>query len=721
MTQLPRTKPPPNLTPAVLVASPTRSQPVPNASGTLAVYTELFPATEDTPIAKGGIWVLDLNSTRSWPIPRTPSARFPQWLGRSDQVIWLEACPDGHTRFVVADARLRGERYVAGTVAGPVWDLRTTRVVNMGDPADDVDDDLGFAIVGEVDGDGRLFNPLEGGRSLKDTAGGPGICHRPGHVHCRQEMGHRRIVIWFGSLVRPPTDSPRGRYTIPRVTNLMAYFDLGNVSLQSQSDEKGQEIRPDFVISSWVILFTAQDPEVDSATHTVSSCYICPMLDWSGLLVPGDYYKAFRHRGLGGACSSPAVSNRGQVGFLAQKQDGFAADKNRIIIVTDNQRGLYEEIFASADGKGQWDLSPSRVSFAADGRLLLSVEEKGRKVLYQLDPVDGATPADLKRIAPSASSAKSVVYATPLGDSPLRFLLTCESFVQPPQFILHDLVAGAIAEFPLDNPRFGLSKDQIKEVWFLSANNRKIHAWVIKPLFFNPEHKYPLAYFIQDSQHGSWSSIWSTSTTTSPNLAFFAEQGYVVVAPNITGSIGYGEDFVNGTQHSPTDTAYQDLHHGFKYIQNELPYIDSRRAVALGCGYGGYMVNWIQGHDLGRRFRALVSCNGIFSIMTYLSADVQHPVFHELGGPPWLAAEEWRRADPARHLHNWKTPQMVIYDPVDVQIRVSDALAAVKTLRLREVECEFLDLEASWGHMNRPERQVLFYYTLLNWMARYTK
>ncbi|KAL4972601.1 Alpha/Beta hydrolase protein [Aspergillus desertorum] len=706
MTQLPRTKPPPNLTAAALVALPTRSQPVPNAPGTLAVYTELLPATEDTPIAHGGIWILDLNSPRSWPIPGTPSARFPQWLGRSDQVIWLEACPDGHTRFVVADARLRGERYVAGTVAGPVWDLRTTRVVNIGDPADDVDDDLGFAVVGEVDGDGRIRLVAQ---------------HRPGHVHCRQEMGHRRIVIWFGSLVRPPTDPPRGRCTIPRVTNLMAYFDLGNVSLQSQYGKKGQEICPDFAISSWVILFTAQDPEVDSATHTVSSCYICPMHDWSGLLVPDDFHKAFRHRGLRGACSSLAVSNRGQVGFLAQKQDGFAADKNRIILVTDNQRGLYEEIFASADGKGQWDLSPSHVSFAADGRLLLSVEEEGWKVLYQLDPVDAATPADLKRIAPSALSAKSIVYATPLGDSPSRLLLTCESFVQPPEFILHDLVAGPISKLRLDNPRFGLSKDQVKEVWFTSANNRKIHAWVIKPSFFKPKHKYPLACFIQDHQHGSWSSIWSTSASTSPNLAFFAEHGYVVVAPNITGSIGYGEDFVNGTQHSPTDTAYQDLHHGFKYIQNELPYIDSRRAVALGCGYGGYMVNWIQGHDLGRQFRALVSCNGILNIMTYLSADMQHPVFRELGGPPWLAAEEWRRADPARHLHNWKTPQMVIYDPVDAQVRVSDALAAVKTLRLREVECEFLDLEASWGYINQPERQVLFYHTVLDWMARYTK
>jgi dipeptidyl aminopeptidase/acylaminoacyl peptidase len=36
------------------------------------------------------------------------------------------------------------------------------------------------------------------------------------------------------------------------------------------------------------------------------------------------------------------------------------------------------------------------------------------------------------------------------------------------------------------------------------------------------------------------------------------------------------------------------------------PFLDADRAVALGASYGGYMVNWIQGHDFGRRFKALV-------------------------------------------------------------------------------------------------------------------
>ncbi|KAL4771216.1 hypothetical protein BDW60DRAFT_208467 [Aspergillus nidulans var. acristatus] len=225
---------------SALVASPFRSLPVLNASGTVAMYTQHVPATghEQTSALQRAIWVLDLNSVRSWPIPDTHSARNPQWLGHGDQVIWLEACTNGHTRFVVADGRLRGDRYVAGSVAGPVWDLRTTGVVNMADPGDDTDDDLGFFVVGQVDEGGRLFNPFQD--QSPEVGGGLTRVHFRGRSQDSPEgNGQPRTVIWFGSLVRPLTqrDALSGRYTIPRVTNLMAYFNLGNVSVNSMPNE----------------------------------------------------------------------------------------------------------------------------------------------------------------------------------------------------------------------------------------------------------------------------------------------------------------------------------------------------------------------------------------------------------------------------------------------------------------------------------------------------
>lgn len=47
---------------------------------------------------------------------------------------------------------------------------------------------------------------------------------------------------------------------------------------------------------------------------------------------------------------------------------------------------------------------------------------------------------------------------------------------------------------------------------------------------------------------------------------------------------------------------------GFEYAIKTYPFLDEDRAVALGASYGGYMVNWIQGQDFGRKFKALVGC-----------------------------------------------------------------------------------------------------------------
>lgn len=50
----------------------------------------------------------------------------------------------------------------------------------------------------------------------------------------------------------------------------------------------------------------------------------------------------------------------------------------------------------------------------------------------------------------------------------------------------------------------------------------------------------------------------------------------------------------------------------WEYINDNIPYIDTENGVAAGASFGGFMANWIQGKDLGREFKALVSHDGTF-------------------------------------------------------------------------------------------------------------
>lgn len=150
---------------------------------------------------------------------------------------------------------------------------------------------------------------------------------------------------------------------------------------------------------------------------------------------------------------------------------------------------------------------------------------------------------------------------------------------------------------------FGLHQSQIDEFWYTGAGDYKVHAWVVRPSNFDKSKKYPLAYLIHGGPQGAWNEGWSTRW----NPAIFAEQGYVVVTPNPTGSTGYGMAFQNGIRNEWGGRPYQDLVKGFTYIEENLSYVDISRSVALGASYGGFMMNWIQGQPLGRKFKALVT------------------------------------------------------------------------------------------------------------------
>lgn len=189
---------------------------------------------------------------------------------------------------------------------------------------------------------------------------------------------------------------------------------------------------------------------------------------------------------------------------------------------------------------------------------------------------------------------------------------------------------------------------------------------MVKPSTFDPSKKYPLAYLIHGGPQGAWNDQWSTRW----NPAVFAEQGYVVITPNPTGSTGYGQAFTDAIKESWGGRPYEDLVAGFEYIKSNLSYVDTDRAVALGASYGGYMMNWMQGHALGKEFKALMCHDGVFSIANQMSSDEQYFPNHDLGGPYYKAMKTWDKWDPSRFVGEWETPMLVIHNALDYRLPI---------------------------------------------------
>jgi dienelactone hydrolase len=71
----------------------------------------------------------------------------------------------------------------------------------------------------------------------------------------------------------------------------------------------------------------------------------------------------------------------------------------------------------------------------------------------------------------------------------------------------------------------------------------------------------------------------------------FAEQGYIVVLPNISGSTGFGQAFSDSICRNWGGDPYHDLENVFDWVGKNLEGADNDRAVALGNSYGGFMVS----------------------------------------------------------------------------------------------------------------------------------
>lgn len=127
-------------------------------------------------------------------------------------------------------------------------------------------------------------------------------------------------------------------------------------------------------------------------------------------------------------------------------------------------------------------------------------------------------------------------------------------------------------------------------------------------------------------------------------------------------------------------------------------------------------MNWIQGHDLGRRFRALVTHDGVFSMTGQLASEELYFPFHDLHGRLWDKPKNWAQWDPSRFTDNWKTPQLIIHNELDYRLTISEGLAAFHTLQSRGVESQFLTFPDENHWVLKPENSLLWHRTVLDWI-----
>jgi pimeloyl-ACP methyl ester carboxylesterase len=165
---------------------------------------------------------------------------------------------------------------------------------------------------------------------------------------------------------------------------------------------------------------------------------------------------------------------------------------------------------------------------------------------------------------------------------------------------------------------------------FAGAKGETVYGYVVKPPNAAAGKKVPVAMLIHGGPQGSMGDHFHYRW----NPQLYAARGFGTVFIDFHGSTGYGQAFTDAISGDWGGAPFEDLMKGLDAALLKFPWLDGNRAAALGASYGGFMVNWINGHT--DRFKALVTHAGnLDEKMAYFNTEELWFPEWERGGVPW--------------------------------------------------------------------------------------
>jgi dipeptidyl aminopeptidase/acylaminoacyl peptidase len=415
-----------------------------------------------------------------------------------------------------------------------------------------------------------------------------------------------------------------------------------------------------------------------------------------------------------GADTSPLYSPDGRfIAYRSQSTPGFESDRWRLMLY-DRQTNATRELLP------RYDAYVEGFTFAPDSRSIYFVSgERGQQPVFNVSVSDGS----MRKLIGGFNDDVKI-------SSDSRFLVFTRSTAASPTEIYTARLDGIV---PLERAggqaiQLTHSNDSLmrqfslrpaEELTWAGAGGTKIAGWLVKPPDFDASKKYPLVVLIHGGPQGAWNDSWGYRW----NPQIYAADGYVVLLPNPRGSTGYGQQLTNEISGDWGGKAYTDIMNGVAQVA-ALPFVDKTNVAAAGASYGGYMVDWILGHndDPRVRFKTLVAHAGVFNLTSMYGAteELWFPEW-EFKGTPWDSPALYEKWSPHRFAAKFKTPTLVTHGEIDYRVPVDQGLQLFTSLQRQGVESKLVVFPDEGHWILKPANSQFWYTTVLDWLDSHLK
>jgi dipeptidyl aminopeptidase/acylaminoacyl peptidase len=355
----------------------------------------------------------------------------------------------------------------------------------------------------------------------------------------------------------------------------------------------------------------------------------------------------------------------------------------------------------------QWDRSVAEFSVAADGKTVyIDAEDDGFDQVFQI-PAQGGAVQRLFKVENGGYSA-----VRPAADGLVALYQTA---LQPPEIVrlnpagTHTLLTDFNAEraSQIDAPA-------PIHFWFTAKNGKHIHNIMFLPPQFDANKRYPLVIF----PHGGPNAMSSDTFSTRWNNYLLTSPGYVLLETNYTGSTGFGEKFTDDIEKDVLRGPAQEILEAIVEAVHRYPFIDEHRQAAAGASYGGYLMNWLNGHT--DQFKCIVAHAGaINNESQYGVNDGGLDRELRMGGPIWESGGQWNDQSPLRYSGSFHTPTLLTQGEIDFRVPLNESMTTFKILQRRKVPARLVIFPDEGHWVLKGEDSRLHIQEVLAWLKHY--
>ncbi len=214
-----------------------------------------------------------------------------------------------------------------------------------------------------------------------------------------------------------------------------------------------------------------------------------------------------------------------------------------------------------------------------------------------------------------------------------------------------------------------------------SKGDLEIPAFVFQPLVTKGAQRHPGLVWVHEDIRGH---LYERHI---PFIREAVARGYVVIAPEYRGSIGYGRAFYDAIDYGGSEV--DDVVTAVSVLKTQYPAVDPANLGIIGWSHGGFIAL----HAIFRNpltFRgavAMVPVTNLFHRLARKGVEQQRRAIdpqNRFGGGPAERPEVYRYRSPLFHVDELRIPLLVHVADNDEDVNIDEAMQLVDALRARK-------------------------------------